>query len=318
MKNKKSMMDNLNCRFLNASQLAYDINMDGSFSPHQSYYNAVDFIKEPTIISGGINHINAAIVGTCNDCVIVIFRGTQNPAPHLPIILDWLQDFLVNTISCNNLPGMVHKGFYDALISIWKPLLVAIKTQIACGKPLYITGHSKGGPMATLTAMLLNNIEGIKAQKVVTIGSPNVGDGAFKEKYEAIFTQKSFINHLDIVPFIIPAPNEIKRLEKLPIVGKIFKNFAKLNYQPVGQGLYINKTGKITSEAEHPTEYSLDMLNNLEDIETTFERLDLNSIISAHDILAPDTKYQKGICQNIECKTISEFSQNIKVAEKTS
>ena len=293
----------LNCRLLCACEVASEIKSDGIFSPAQPYYEAVGFIEKPTIISGGIDLIDACLVGTCSDCIIIAFRGTLPPSFHLPSIFDWLQDFLATTIPVENLPGKVHEGFYHSVTNIWDSLLAEVKLQLknADGKTLYITGHSKGASMATLTSIMLNNLEGIKAQDVVTIASPNTGDSDFKKGYDAIFSQTRYINHLDLVPFLPPTPALAEVLEKLPLVGEKFKDFIQFDYQPVGSGVYINATGETTTEAKHPLEYPAEILSDLNDIKNKLEALDIKSVASAHSEDC-GSGYMRGVCQSTVCK----------------
>ncbi len=290
----------LNCRLLCACEVASDIKPDGSFKQVQPYYDAVGFTGEPAIISGGIEGIDACLVGTCDDCVILAFRGTLPPAKDLPSILDWLQDFLAITISVEGLPGKVHDGFYRSVTKIWKKLLDEVKTQTKGGKPLYITGHSKGASMATLSSIMLNNLEGIKAKDVVTIASPNTGDGEFKKGYDAVFSQTRYTNHLDLVPFLPPTPAFAEKLEDLPLVGELFKDFAKCDYQPVGSGIFVNKEGGTISEAEHPAEYSEAITADLKEIGEKLEKLDIKTIASAHSEDC-GSGYMKGVCGDAVC-----------------
>ena len=68
------------CRLLSASAAAYGVNDDGTFTQREPWYSTVGFHAPPTVIVGGAANIDAAIVGTNDDGVIVAFRGTIPPA----------------------------------------------------------------------------------------------------------------------------------------------------------------------------------------------------------------------------------------------
>ena len=203
-------------------------------------------------------------------------------------------------ISVDGLPGKVHEGFYHSLVNIWEPLVAEVKKQIAGGKPLFITGHSKGASMATLASLLLNNTEKIHAAHVVNIASPNTANSAFKKSYNETITQTHYINHLDVVPFALPTPALAERLEHLPLIGKIFKNLAKFDYQTVGIGVFIPKTGKKIYEDKSPDEYLVAISTDLNDIQTALESLHIISIVEAHDE-RHGTRYMTRVCQNNAC-----------------
>ena len=92
----------LNCILLNACGAAYNIapgtstyTADGVYGPHVPYQGA------PKTACGGSNLINAATVGQCPFGIVVAFRGTLPPAESDPdSLLDWLQDFFAEPITC--------------------------------------------------------------------------------------------------------------------------------------------------------------------------------------------------------------------------
>lgn len=295
-------VNDLNCRLLCACNVTYEIAADGRFSPGQPYYDAVGFLKDtpPSIITGGRDGIDACYVGTCSDCVILAFRGTLPPAADVSSLLDWWQDFHARTISVDNLPGKVHEGFYASVQNIWERLLAEVKKQTAGGKPLYITGHSKGAPMATLASLMLNNIEGIKAKDVVTVASPNAGDGAFKKGYDALFSQTHYTYHLDMVPFLPPTKSVAEKFENIPLIGRIFEDYDKYDYQTVGSGIFINGEGQTISEAENPNAYKREIAGDLDDILGHLLLGGFPKVALAHSPTC-GFGYMRGICQSTVC-----------------
>ncbi len=68
-------------------------------------------------------------------------------------------------------PGKVHRGYREALLDVAQEL----ERPLASGKrPLYFTGHSMGGALATLASTLPPG-----PTATYTFGAPRVGDGAF-------------------------------------------------------------------------------------------------------------------------------------------
>jgi hypothetical protein len=93
--------------------------------------------------------------------------------------------------------GKVHRGFKKALDEVWFDLLPHIRKLYDKGCKIWITGHSLGGALATLSASRY----GI-AQGVYTFGSPRVGNEAFKEKFDVKIYR--IVNNDDIVAHVPP------------------------------------------------------------------------------------------------------------------
>jgi triacylglycerol lipase len=148
------------------------------------------------------------IVASNDEFVIVTFRGTQVYRPDLKadfggILADMLADIDLRLVESHQ-GGSVHRGFQHALDEIWQDQaneqgLASYLNQIqhAGGRhrPLWLTGHSLGAALATLTAARYGNVQG-----VYTFGSPRVGDGAFTAAYQ-IPTYR-FVHHNDVVTHV--------------------------------------------------------------------------------------------------------------------
>ena len=165
----------LECRLLSACDCAYAIDQNGVFTAPAPYFDAAGFPAVglpgvPTPFVGGQGNINAALVGTSSDGIVIAFRGTLVADIHdLPSLLDWAQDFEAAPISVACMPGEVHSGFWRGLDTIWNSVLAAVKAILAAGdKPIYVTGHSKGGGFAHLAAMRLR-AAGIMPAEVYTL-----------------------------------------------------------------------------------------------------------------------------------------------------
>src|SRR5208282_1897537 len=138
----------IECRLLSACNCAYAIDDSGAFTPPAPHYEAAGFPAAgqpgaPTPLVGGPDNINAVLVGTNSDGIVIAFRGTLAADVHdLPSLLDWAQDFEAAPISVAGMPGEVHSGFWRGLDTIWDSVLAAVQAMLAAGGPMpvYITG----------------------------------------------------------------------------------------------------------------------------------------------------------------------------------
>jgi pimeloyl-ACP methyl ester carboxylesterase len=233
------------CRLLCACGCAYYIDRQGRYQPlpGNRYGPVVAYLTPPTPISGGSDRIDACLVGENADGVIVAFRGTLPPSwQSWPSVLDWLQDLLCEPESRPNVPGMVHTGFYDATSAIIAAVAAAVKRLNPTGaKPVYVTGHSLGGAMASIGACIMQAAPyDIEIAQVVTFASPKPGDGAFQAAYQKVITnQVRYENYDDLVPLLPPADDFIKLVAEIPVIGDLFKQAENWDYEPVGTLSYI-------------------------------------------------------------------------------
>lgn len=106
------------------------------------------------------------------DCDLVCFEGSRN----LP---DWYSNFKAWMIQVNGI-GRVEKGFYDDT-----PATVAdLKPRLQPGKPLVITGHSRGaGHTNVVTRELI--LDGYDPRMIyrVKFGEPRSGDAVYAEGF---------------------------------------------------------------------------------------------------------------------------------------
>ena len=130
---------------------------------------------------------------TCDEAnVILAFRGTQR----LP---NWMTSANVRLLAAFG--GNVHQGFAHAWAMVRVPVTALLDRCHTPSRRLWITGHSLGGALATLSAEDFHG-EGRAVQQVVTFGAPRVGDTVFAAKY-AIPTIR-FVNYQDPVPWVPP------------------------------------------------------------------------------------------------------------------
>jgi len=150
--------------------------------------------------------------------LVVSFRGTDE-------IADWIDNLAVirlqqikegfkatfkkwlsreQTFSANHLFGRVHQGFYQAFLDVWETAKMGGKLEELMADrrlPLWITGHSLGGAMATFTGAWLAE-KNIPVRGIYTFGQPRCGDKDFSLQLNAKLPNKifRFHNNNDIVP----------------------------------------------------------------------------------------------------------------------
>ncbi|WP_218933311.1 lipase family protein [Rubripirellula lacrimiformis] len=139
------------------------------------------------------------------DVLIVAFRGTD-----IAQLADVWTDLDYAKIKTDT--GEVHKGFYKASEAMMRSVVAAIEHR---GRPqhVWLTGHSLGGAIATLTMRQLES-RGHRVGGLVTFGQPRVGDRAFTEEMNRKLGSRILrvINEDDVVvslppriPLVLPA-----------------------------------------------------------------------------------------------------------------
>lgn len=142
--------------------------------------------------------------------IVVAFRGTDSHS-----IYNWVQNMRTwRTDLALNYPGapahaLVHGGFlYSYNASSLAPnitLAVARLRQQHPDAPIYVSGHSMGGALATLCALDLRLSLGAPDVRLFTFGSPRVGNAIFAQWFEQMITSHwRFTHNRDIVPSVPP------------------------------------------------------------------------------------------------------------------
>ena len=119
---------------------------------------------------------------------MLVFRGTQPD-----IKADIWTDVALTLHKTRD--GEVHTGFRDAYREVQTQIHESL---IKIGKiPLYITGHSLGGALATVAAQDLEHKYGDQIAACYTFGSPRVGDGKYEDRIKVPFYR--IVNATDAV-----------------------------------------------------------------------------------------------------------------------
>jgi hypothetical protein len=245
-----------------ASSCAYDITPGTCiYTPTEQTAEQTQTVNFQTTLTacGGFELINSCLIGKNEDGIIVAFRGTLPPSVKDPeSFMDWIEvDFFAiprtGQPGLGAVPGLVHSGFYDATMSIISGVIQAIQTlNPNRDLPVYVTGHSLGGAMASIAAWILSQNAGIPVSKVITFASPKPGESNFKMAYEAKITQVRYENYQDVVPLMPPggeflgvANGLLKWIPGTADMVTRFQACVQWGYEPVGSLLFIAKDGTV-------------------------------------------------------------------------
>ena len=159
---------------------------------HLAYYDHSNIDSE--LQKTGLELINfydsnstQAFLAVTDSIAVLTFRGTDVD------LKNYWTNMQFNAASFHN--GKVHQGFLLALEEIWQDIEKDLNKL--GNRSLFLTGHSLGAAMATLTSVLY------KPLALYTFGSPRVGDQAFTDCVPDIPIYR-FVNCCDLVCTIPP------------------------------------------------------------------------------------------------------------------
>jgi hypothetical protein len=155
----------------------------------------------------------AILVGFDN-FIVLAFRGTEATS-----IKDIKADTRAKTITCET-GGKIHAGFNEAFNNVRPDIEHELKKAGIQDKPLFVTGHSLGGALATIAAKKLSHNGGLAA--CYTFGSPRVGDDQWVENIKTPVYR--LVNAADCVTMLPPGAETVTVFgwlaQFIPWVGK--------------------------------------------------------------------------------------------------
>lgn len=159
-----------------------------------------------------------------DDIILVCFRGTETFSRR-----DWLNNTKVSLVKGGPFGTSIHRGFKAALdedcddTTILEKVMSEVKALSGKQRALYLTGHSLGAALATLTAAYLLD-QKVNLTGLYTYGSPRVGGVAFAAEFNerAKALTHRFVNRQDGVA-------------RLPLEA--------LGYQHVGEMWHMTEEG---------------------------------------------------------------------------
>ena len=145
------------------------------------------------------------------------FRGTEPTS-----VKDIKSDLKANTKTCVT-GGKVHSGFDEAFGQTAVAIQAFLDQAEYIDKPLFITGHSLGGALATIAAKKLTHKGGIAA--CYTFGSPRVGNVEWATGIKVPIYR--VVNAVDPVTMIPPGTVSVESISWvfgfIPYVGTTIK-----------------------------------------------------------------------------------------------
>ncbi|MBD2872354.1 lipase family protein [Paenibacillus arenilitoris] len=161
---------------------------------------------------------------TSDRASVLAFRGSGSA-------VDWVSDFIAQQTTYRPVKnaGLTHKGFTDIYMSA-RGQIMNIAKQLPGDKPLFVTGHSLGGALATLAALDLASNSAFKEPIVYTFGAPRVGDPKFVTAYNGtVGTHWRFQNEFDIVPhlptLVYQSPDTNQTYYYMHVKGEVKRSF---------------------------------------------------------------------------------------------
>lgn len=168
-------------------------------------------------------------------------------------LASWQTNLLFEPTKFEGLDVLVHRGIYEAANALYEQVLPEVLAYFSAHgdrTQIRLTGHSLGGSLATLLALMFQ-IRGVLPRKsilpVVTFGAPCImcgGDYLLRKMDLPIDHIQSIIMHRDVVPraFSCDYPDHIAQILK-SLNGKFRDhpclNNQKLLFAPMGQLLIL-------------------------------------------------------------------------------
>jgi len=155
-------------------------------------------------------------IGANENGIVLAFRGTDD-------VTDWLIN--LNVVQIEDHGALVHRGFCQALTTVW-PRIEAKLLALLDHRPrkIWITGHSLGGALATLTALRIQRM-GIGQLETFTFGQPRVGDRVMAGQITSPFYRFAYYaDPVCMAPFTVPRAMQYKHagtLKQIDAAGQI-------------------------------------------------------------------------------------------------
>jgi hypothetical protein len=140
----------------------------------------------------------------------------------------------------------VHRGFSHSVNELWDWTLGQAKSRKP-GKPLYVTGHSKGGAMAGIAAMKF--VAAGYQPYVCTFEAARCGDPAFAAAFaKAVPHAVRYEFQDDLVPHLPPEDAFLALFRKLPRFQQAL-SMAVPDYRPLGALNFIDWQGHVQADS---------------------------------------------------------------------
>ena len=239
-------------RMICASEWAYAVSEPGPVVALEPYFSGCGLQGQIVGFATGSSRIDAALVGTGPDGVVLAFRGTLPPASpdHEQTLKDWLNDLEIALVAGDKLPGLVHHGFLGALDALWPDVAAAVAEQMASSpvKHLFITGHSKGGAVAHLAAARFALSSAVHGTDITvrTFEGAHPGDASFADGYLRLVSDVvRYEFQDDLVPHVPPSIMFRQLFAGEPFFAPLMAVDERVDYAPAGELRFIDWSGQI-------------------------------------------------------------------------
>ncbi|MEB3160550.1 MAG: lipase family protein [Synechocystis sp.] len=171
-------------------------------------------------VQGFSKKSSQAILAVHEDYYCFAFRGTDQS-------IDWLDN--LNAFPYNVLFGEFHRGFWNAVGDIWEELFEAyLERRKTHKKPLFLTGHSLGGAMATVASAKLIQMDW-PFISTYTFGQPRAMTLDTSRKFD-VYAGSRFFRFQNNNDIVTRAPARA------------------MNYSHVGSFIYISQEKELSNE----------------------------------------------------------------------
>jgi predicted lipase len=180
----------------------------------EAAYDLQKLPKDWTLIAP-IQPDNFGFLAERNGVVVVSIRGTEMEKKRkwwqfLSPDREWLEDFDGLAVPNQLGKGMVHQGFQDQYLKLRASILAAL-AQVKLLGDIWFTGHSLGGPLATLAASDPENAG--RKRLTYTWASPRLGWRDYADWFDALNPDCYRIaNEWDVVPRVPPSISGYKHV----------------------------------------------------------------------------------------------------------
>jgi triacylglycerol lipase len=159
-----------------------------------------------------------------DDLILIAFRGTE-----ITNLQDVMTDAKIELVKFPGRRGKVHAGFWGALNLVWKDLLTILEEEQTTAQPIFITGHSLGGALATLATARFRLEMDKPVNGLYTFGAPRSGDREFAAAFNGDYKPRAFryVNNNDVITRV-PA--------------------REMGYSHVGTFLYFDAKGELHND----------------------------------------------------------------------
>ena len=217
-----------------------------------------------------------AILVESDAYIILAFRGTEATS-----IKDIKSDLKVTTINCDT-KGKIHSGFNEAFEQVRLDIETALNEDALQKKPLFITGHSLGGALATIASKKIIHRGGNAG--CYTFGSPRVGNAGWISGIKTPLYR--VVNAADCVTMLPPGADIVDLItfviSYIPFINKFSNFMSKFSgYRHGGDMRYLTncQKGKYT---DVKLLYQVNFIYRIKQI--VFKKLPWRKMLSDHSI----------------------------------